>query len=41
VIKDDVACQIAELKDRYDGDILVNSSAKLMPLEIDNDLVDE
>jgi dihydrofolate reductase len=41
VIRDDIAGQIAELKERHDSDILVNGSAKLLSLLIDNDLVDE
>ena len=41
VIKDDVAGQIRELKDRHDGDILVNGSARLVGTLIENGLVDE
>jgi dihydrofolate reductase len=41
VIKDDIAGEIAKLRDEYDRDILVNGSAQLMRLLVENNLVDE
>src|SRR4051812_47960823 len=41
VIRDDVAGQVAKLKDRYKGDILVNGSAQLVATLMEDDLVDE
>ena len=41
VISDDVAAQVAKVKDSHDGDILVNGSATLIETLVDNDLVDE
>ncbi|SRR5712691_7600126 len=41
VIRDDVVNQIAWLKDKVEGDILVAGSAKLVQFLADHDLVDE
>jgi dihydrofolate reductase len=41
VIKDDVAGEIAKLKQEPGGDILVNGSAQLVQTLMENDLVDE
>jgi dihydrofolate reductase len=41
VIKGDVAGAVSELKQEFDGDILVNGSAQLVKTLMDNDLVDE
>jgi len=41
VIKDDVAAEVSKLKERHDGDILVNGSAQLVQTLVENDLVDE
>jgi dihydrofolate reductase len=41
VIGGDVAGEVAKLKDRYDGDILVAGSMQLLQALIDNHLVDE
>jgi dihydrofolate reductase len=41
VISDDVPGQVAALKDRHDGDILIAGSAKLIATLLEHDLVDE
>jgi dihydrofolate reductase len=41
VISGDLAEEVAKLKDRYDGDIVVHGSASLVRALIDKDLVDE
>ncbi len=41
VIADDVAGQVAKLKEAPGGDILVNGSMSLLPTLIEHDLVDE
>lgn len=41
LIKDNVAEEIAKLKEQSGGDILVNGSVQLVATLIDNDLVDE
>ena len=41
VISDDVAGEVAKLKDEIDGDILVNGSVQLIQTLVENDLVDE
>jgi dihydrofolate reductase len=41
VINDDVAAHVRRLKERYDGDVLVAGSARLVQWLLDNDLVDE
>ena len=41
VLEGDVAQAVAELRDRYEGDILVNGSAQLVATLAENDLVDE
>jgi dihydrofolate reductase len=41
VIRDNVADEVAALKEKYDGDILVNGSAQLVAALVENDLVDE
>ena len=41
VIADDVPQQVAALKERFDGDILVNGSVQLVQTLVQNDLVDE
>jgi dihydrofolate reductase len=41
VISDDVPGQVAGLKDRHDGDILIAGSAKLIATLLEHDLVDE
>jgi dihydrofolate reductase len=41
VIKDDIAGEIAKLRDKHDRDILVNGSAQLVQLLVENNLVDE
>ena len=41
VISDDVAAEVAKIKDSHDGDILVNGSATLIETLVENDLVDE
>jgi dihydrofolate reductase len=41
VIKDDIAGQIQKLRDEPGGDILVNGSARLVELLVENGLVDE
>jgi dihydrofolate reductase len=41
VIKDDVAAEIAQLKQEPGGDILVNGRAQLVQTLMENDLVDE
>ena len=41
VIGGDIAAEIAALKKRHQGDILVNGSGQLLPALIDADLVDE
>jgi dihydrofolate reductase len=41
VIADDVAGQVAALKDQHDGDILIAGSAKLVGTLLEHDLVDE
>src|SRR5207247_6415920 len=41
VIKDDVAGEVAKLKEAHEGDVLVNGSVQLVNALADNDLVDE
>jgi dihydrofolate reductase len=41
VIADDVPARVAELKERHQGNVLVNGSARLVDLLLDHDLVDE
>ena len=41
VIRDDVAKEVAALKERFDGDILVNGSVQLVQTLVQHDLVDE
>jgi dihydrofolate reductase len=41
VIRDNVAGEVRELKQRYEGDILVAGSAELVQYLVENDLVDE
>jgi dihydrofolate reductase len=41
VIKDDVAGEVAKVKDQTGGDILINGSATLLPTLMENDLIDE
>src|SRR5688572_16823730 len=41
VIRDNVADEVAGLKEKFDGDILVNGSAQLVATLAENDLVDE
>ncbi|MEA2449905.1 MAG: hypothetical protein QOG63_1837 [Thermoleophilaceae bacterium] len=41
VISGDVANEIAKLRDRHEGDILVNGSARLVGTLIENELADE
>jgi dihydrofolate reductase len=41
VIAGDVAREIAALKERFDGDILVNGSVQLVQMLVQHDLVDE
>jgi dihydrofolate reductase len=41
VVSGDVAEEVAKLKERYDGDIVVHGSASLAQALIDQDLVDE
>jgi dihydrofolate reductase len=41
VISDNVAEEVAKLKDQYEGDILIAGSAKLIQSLVENDLVDE
>ena len=41
VISDDVAGEVAKLKDEIDGDILVNGSVQLIQTLVENHLVDE
>ncbi len=41
VISGDVAGEVAKVKERIDGDILVNGSAQLVKTLLENDLVDE
>jgi dihydrofolate reductase len=41
VLGGDLAEEIAELKDRHDGDIVVHGSAQLVHWLLDNDLVDQ
>jgi len=41
VISDNVADQVAKLKDQYEGDILIAGSAKLVQSLVEADLVDE
>jgi dihydrofolate reductase len=41
VISDDVAARVAALKDRFEGDILVNGSVRLVQTLVEHDLVDE
>src|SRR6476619_1973528 len=41
VISDNVADQVAKLKDQYEGDILIAGSAKLVQSLVEGDLVDE
>ena len=41
VIADDVADEVAKLKERHDGDILVNGSVQLVQTLAENGLVDE
>src|SRR5439155_19331619 len=41
VLKGDVADQVAKLKHRQDGDIVVHGSAMLVQALLQNDLVDE
>src|SRR4051812_48548674 len=41
VIRDDVAGEVAKVKEQHDGDVLVNGSATLVRALMENDLVDE
>jgi dihydrofolate reductase len=41
VLSGDLAAGVAELKDRYDGDIVVHGSAQLVQALVEQDLVDE
>jgi dihydrofolate reductase len=41
VIADDIVARVAELRRAHDGDVLVNGSAKLVRLLVDEGLVDE
>jgi dihydrofolate reductase len=41
VISENVADQVAKLKDQYEGDILIAGSAKLIQSLVESDLVDE
>ena len=41
VIRDDVAAEVAKLREQSDGDVLVNGSAQLAATLAENDLVDE
>lgn len=41
VIAGDVAAEVSKLKDRYEGDILIHGSAKLVQSLAESDLVDE
>jgi dihydrofolate reductase len=41
VISENVAEEVAKLKQQYDGDILIAGSAKLVQTLVENDLVDE
>jgi dihydrofolate reductase len=41
VISGDVAGAVADVKQKHDGDILVNGSAQLVKALVENDLVDE
>ena len=41
VLKGDVATEVANLKEQYDGDIVVHGSARLVQTLVDHDLVDE
>ena len=41
VLKGDVATEVANLKEQYDGEIVVHGSARLVQTLIDHDLVDE
>jgi dihydrofolate reductase len=41
IISDDVAGEVAKLKDRYEGDVLVSASATLVDTLRENGLVDE
>jgi dihydrofolate reductase len=41
VLKGDVATEVANLKEQYDGDIVVHGSARLAQTLVDHDLVDE
>jgi dihydrofolate reductase len=41
VIDGDVAAEVAKLKKRHDGDVLVNGSAQLVQTLVEGDLVDE
>jgi dihydrofolate reductase len=41
VVSGDLAAEVAALKDRYDGDILVAGSARLVQGLLEHDLVDE
>jgi dihydrofolate reductase len=41
VISGDVAAEVAKIKERHDGDILVNGSVQLVQTLVENGLVDE
>jgi dihydrofolate reductase len=41
VLKGDVATEVANLKEQYDGDIVVHGSARLVQTLLEHDLVDE
>jgi dihydrofolate reductase len=41
VIEDDIAGEVAKVKEQIDGDILINGSATLIPTLMEADLVDE
>jgi dihydrofolate reductase len=41
VLKGDVASEVANLKEQYDGDIAVHGSARLVQTLVEHDLVDE
>src|SRR5438046_2028342 len=41
VLKEDVAAEVAKLKQEQDGDIVVHGSARLVHMLIEHDLVDE
>ena len=41
VLRGDVATEVANLREQYDGDIVVHGSARLVQTLIDHDLVDE